>query len=126
MRRIGVTVIFFVLSIGMLVNVIFLKDTNNLTDETTIEKSGTIEYVNQVIQSDDMYLEIKIKEFNTKLYISPNICAEIEPDNLNLLEKDQEIFFRIENIWKEEYEEISFVKIVSLRTLEKDVFTLED
>lgn len=38
MRRIGVTVIFFVLSIGMLVNVIFLKDTNNLTDETTNEK----------------------------------------------------------------------------------------
>lgn len=82
--------------------------------------------MNQVIQSDEMYLEIKIKEFNTMLYISPNICAEIEPDNLNLLEKDQEIFFRIENIWKEEFEEISFVKIVSLRTLEKDVFSLED
>lgn len=124
--KVFLIVLLFVISLGMMGNIFLIKNVNKQTEETTKEIKATIECINKSFQGDDICFEISVKEFDTKLYISPDVCTKINIDDIYSLQEKQEIFFRIENIWWEEFEESSFVEIVSLKTSEKNIFSLKD
>ena len=115
------SVIFFLLFVGMTINVIVIFHEEPLSKSDVTEFSATIK--------DVTFLKdcgvIEIEEEHKKLYV----LYIDEVTNLTTflaLQPGQKIYFGVENIWKPQIKEMEFIFIPSLRTDEEEIFTLDD
>lgn len=126
MKRKFIIILLFIISFGLIGNLIILQGADKLTEETTSKLEAHVASVNEITFGKEKYFEISTKEYDTILYISPELCSEVDIDHIKYLKANHKIIFRIENIWMKEFEESSFVKIVSLDTEQESIFSLEE
>lgn len=115
-----VSILCLIFSIGTYANVIFGDSADEQTEKTTTELTATIEEV-ETLDTEEIW--IYTNEYDTKFVISSGLSELIDLDDLQI---DQTIYFRIENIWLYELYESIFLQIVSLETSEKEIFSLMD
>lgn len=118
-----ISLILFVAMIGLIVS---MNKMDKLTEETTSSYTATVIGVDVVDTGVDVFAEIQTKENSTSLYISANICKKIDIDEIRNLRNGQTIFFRIENIKKQQMNTVEFINITSLKTDTKEIFSLEE
>ena len=114
------SVIFFLLFVGMTINVIVIFQEEPLSKSNVTEFSATIKDV--TVLKDCGVIEI---EEHKKLYV----LYVDEVTNLTTflaLQPGQKIYFGVENIWKPQIKEMESIFIPSLRTDEEEIFTLDD
>ena len=114
------SVIFFLLFVGMTINVIVIFQEEPLSKSDVTEFSATIKDV--TVLKDCGVIEIEEHKKLYVLYID-------EVTNLTTflaLQPGQKIYFDVENIWKPQIKEMEFIFIPSLRTDEEEIFTLDD
>ena len=114
------SVIFFLLVVGMTINVIVIFHEEPLSKSDITEFSATIKDV--TVLKDCGVIEIEEHKKLYVLYID-------EVTNLTTflaLQPGQKIYFGVENIWKPQIKEMEFIFIPSLRTNEEEIFTLDD
>lgn len=126
-KNINIILLFsaFVLlgTIGIIFSMIHIDDQ---TDNTTTYYSATVFKVEITNIKEDTFAEIYTKEYESNLRLSTNICENININDVRNLKNGQKIFFRIENLKSEQMNKVEFINIVSLKTEEKDIFTLDD
>ncbi len=118
-----ISIVFFIGSIGLL---IIMSQAYKQSEDTTTYYSATVSYINVTDTGESTYAEIYTEEYETVLEILPNICKNINMDDVKNLKIGQRIFFRIQNIKSNQMNEVFFVDIVSLRTESKDIFSLDE
>jgi len=116
--------VYFFCSIGLYV---FISSRDGTREENTRQFSATVDYAAVKEGHEDVRVEIYVKEYSASLYIDPNVSNNVNVEDFRSLKAGDKISFRIENY--NDYDELNngvFVPIVSLKTLEKDIFTLND
>ena len=114
------SVIFFLLFVGMTINVIVIFQEEPLSKSDVTEFSATIKDV--TVLKDCGVIEI---EEHKKLYVL-YIDEVANLTTFLALQPGQKIYFGVENIWKPQIKEMEFIFIPSLRTNEEEIFTLDD
>ncbi len=114
------SVIFFLLFVGMTINVIVIFQEEPLSKSDVTEFSATIKDV--TVLKDCGVIEI---EEHKKLYVL-YIDEVANLTTFLALQPGQKIYFGVENIWKPQIKEMEFIFIPSLRTDEEEIFTLDD
>lgn len=105
---------------------IFLNSIDKQTTKNTTEYIATVEKVLVTNTRQNVYIEIYTQEYNTSLYISTNISKKINIKNFSFLKKGERIFFRVSNDISEDFNELEFCNIISLKTSDKEFFSLEN
>ena len=130
MKRLNIKVIMLVMSviffIGLIGLIIIMNQAYKQSEDTTTYYSATVSYVNVTDTGESIYAQIYTEEYETVLEILPNICKNINMDDVKNLKIGQRIFFRIQSIKSNQMNEVLFVDIVSLRTESKDIFSLDE
>ena len=118
-----ISLLFFVGTIGLIIS---MSKIDKQTEDTTTFYTATVNGVEVTDTGEDIFAEIRTKEYGTSLYISKNISKNISMHDVTGLENGQVIFFGIESIKDKQMNEVKFVNIISLKTDAKDIFTLEE
>lgn len=117
-----VSLLFFFGTIG---NIIIINTINKLSEKNTTEFTATITKVVTKGTGNDEYGIIYTQEYDDKLNVY-NINEITNKKDFTELQSGQTVYFRIENVWLEKFNEINFIHIVSLRTSEKEIFSLSN
>jgi hypothetical protein len=115
----------FVLFFGMLGNVIIMNTKEKSSEVNTTEFTATIKSIEIDGEGTNEYCIIFSEEYGNKLS-TYNIRKISEISDFNRLESGQTVFFRVENIWLNQFEEMTFIPIVSIRTGEKEIVSLNN
>ena len=110
---------------GIIANIFIMNTKQNLSETNTTEFLGTVKNVATTGTGGDEYGVLCTMEYEAKLYIY-HINDFIDTSEFINLQQGQLIYFRIENAWLDTFDEINFVNIVSLRTNEKDLISLNN
>lgn len=110
---------------GIIANIFIMNTKQNLSETNTTEFLGTVKNVATTGTGSDEYGVLCTMEYEAKLYIY-HINDFIDTSEFINLQPGQLIYFRIENAWLDTFDEINFVNIVSLRTNEKDLISLNN
>ncbi len=110
---------------GIIANIFIMNTKQNLSETNTTEFLGTVKNVATTGTGGDEYGVLCTMEYEAKLYIY-HINDFIDTSEFINLQPGQLIYFRIENAWLDTFDEINFVNIVSLRTNEKDLISLNN
>ena len=113
--------IFFFGIIGLLIS---MNSIDKQTEKNTTEFMATVTNVETTDTGKNIYVEIYTEEYGDILHISTSVSKKIDMDDINNLQKGQTIIFRIENNMLDQFEKIGFGNIVSLKTSEKEIFSL--
>ena len=116
----------FMLFIGMISLLVFMGDIDRQTDETSTTYTATVTGVEITNTGKDDIVEIFTKEYDNTLHISTNISDNINLNDIKDLEHGQIIWFRIENTMAQNLNKAAFVDIISLKTDEKIIFSLDE
>lgn len=111
--------------IGSVAGLVVANTVEKLSDRNTTQFMATVKNVEIEGSGDDEYGRIHTEEYGDKLIIL-NIREIIDMNDYNSLHGGQTVFFRIENIWVDLFKEMSFIHIVSLKTSEKEVVSLNN
>lgn len=118
-----ISIFFFMVMLGLMIS---LNTIDKYTEDTTTLYTATIDIVEITDTGRNIYCKIHVSEYDTSLQISTNISKNIEIDKLKGLEKGQIIFFRIDTDKTEQMNNVAFVDIVSLRTDDIELFSLDE
>lgn len=124
--RILLVILCLVFSFGATGVWIFMNSIDKQTEENTTEFATTISKVEIIDTVENGYIEIYTNEYNYTLHISSNVSKNIDMNAVSDLQKNQTIFFRVENKMLDFLEEIDFCNIVSLRTSEHEIFSVSN
>ena len=124
--KIAIMIVSLLLFVAMIGLIISMSKIDKQTEDTTKLYTATVIGVDFANTGENMFAEIKTKEYNTSLYISTNISKNIRMDDVRNLRSGQTIFFRIENIKVQQMNKIEFINIISLKTDTKDILSLEE
>ena len=102
-----VSVIFSIGSIGL---VIMMCQSYRQTEDTTTYYSATVSNINVTHTGERTYAAIYTEEYETVLEILPNICKNINMDDVKNLKIGQRIFFRIQSIRSNQMNEVFFCR----------------
>ena len=105
--------------IGAVFLLILVNNFEKLSEHNTTEYTATVTNIEMKGSGTGEYGKIYTEEYG-ELYIY-YIRNIVDMDDFNNLQAGQTVFFRIENIW---LEKMDFIKIVSLKTAEKEMFSL--
>lgn len=89
---------------------------SDYSETNTTEFAATVKDV----EGDILYT----KEYGAELYLLAD-SEYIDWDEFRSLQSGQNVYFRIENVWLKQFETMDFCHIVSLRTDEKEIFSLD-
>ena len=118
-----ISIVSFVVAFGLIMS---MDAIDKKTKNTTVLYTATISTVDITDTGSNIYCKINIKEYDTSLQISTNISKKIKTDEFKTLKQGQTIFFRIDTHKVEQMNRVAFVDIVSLRTDDKEFFSLDD
>ena len=108
-------------TIGLLIS---MNSIDKQTEQSTTEFMATVTHVETTYTEKNTYIEVYTEEYGTMLYISTTISRKINIDDITNLQNGQKILFRVENNKLDEFEKAEFVNVVSLKTTEKEIFSL--
>lgn len=117
---------FSILFVGAIGIFITMMSIDKQTDENTTEFTAKFTKSEITDTGKSVYIEIYTEDFASTLYIPVTISKNINIDDVKMLHKSQTIYFRIENKLIKQLKEIEFCKIVSLKTEEKEIYSLSD
>ena len=125
-KRIPIILLCFslFLIIGMLGNLCFNQEYLNLTEANTVEYTATVEAVKTWEASDNTYINIITKEYNSALVVSVAVSNEMGAAFLSDLSAGDVISFRIWERTKESLEAKHMGDIVALHTAKREYFSL--
>ncbi len=127
MRKIKFTTIILVISVFFLIgtvgNMLNMIQAYHQTENNTTLYSATISKVE--INNEMMNVKIWVNEYDYYLTIPRFISEEIIDEAWNL-QIGQKIFFRIENFKVDAINSTELINIVSLKTENEDIFTLDE
>ena len=122
MRRITIVVLIFLwlFCFGMMGLVFIMNAVETLSEENTTEFTATVKSVEMKGEGTHEYGIVYSEEYGDKLS-TYSIRGIIDISDLKNIKASQIVFFRVQNIWIGQWEEMSFIPIVSLRTEEKEL-----
>jgi len=118
-----ISIVFLFGTVGIMVS---MMQIDKQTESNTTEYSATVSKVQVTDTGKSSYIEIQIEEYKSHLQISTNVSKNINIDDISNFHSGQRIFFRIKNIENNQMNNVEFVNIVSLKTEDKDIFTMDD
>lgn len=121
-----IMIIAFSLSVVFFILLISMRNIDRQTENTTTLFAATVEKTVINTATDKPHAEIHTVEYGNWFYITQNIGSNINIDDLKTLEKGEKIYFRIENKKTKDINNVIFIDIVSLKTDDKNIFTIED
>lgn len=120
------SILFLFFFFGMISLIIMMNNSEKPSEKNTTEFTATVIYVEMGGTGAEKYGVIYTEEYSsTKLNIF-NIKRIGDTNDLQNLQTGQTVFFRINNVWLDQFEEMEFVDIISLRTEEKEIFSLSN
>ena len=123
--KVFVCFLSFLYAIGFLVITVIVQSKNNQNEKNTTELIATIKDVETVDTNKEVYYLIYVEEYGYVLYISTSISRNIDVDLISDLNERDIIYFRVENESLNQ-EDATIMNIVSLKTNEYVVFSLND
>ena len=114
------SLIFFFGTIG---NVITMHNASKLTEMNTTEFTATVRSVEIDGEGTREYCIIHSYEYGDKL-ITYSIREISDISDFTKLESGETVFFRIENIWLSNFEDMIVFPIISIRTEEDEIVSL--
>lgn len=93
------------------------------TESNTIELNATINYIELIENEKENSYNIYTEEYHTSLVFSTKIM--VDQNYIDYLQKGQIIIFRFEQVWAEQFNDMQFIYIVTLRTQDKEIITLD-
>lgn len=96
------------------------------TKDDTVEYTATVSKIEINDTGKDLYIEIYTKEYDNYFLIPTGVSKHIDAEDINRIESGEEITFRVEKNMVKIMEESEFVDIVSLKTNEKNIYTLSE
>lgn len=120
------SIFFWIFTIGIAGLFVLLNNADNLTPQNTSEYIATVKRNDIKNIGEDLIIEIITEEYNIPLYISTNISNKIDISLIEGMANNDTIIFRVENHLYEKIETIGFLNIVSLKTTDNDIFSLDD
>ena len=120
------TIFFWICAIGIAGLFVLLNNTDNLTTQNTSEYIATVERSDIKNTGEDLSIEIFTEEYDIPLYVSTNISSKIDVSLIKSMTNSDTIIFRVENHLYEQIGTIDFLNIVSLKTSDNDIFSLDD
>lgn len=126
-KRTMILIIFFwICTIGIAGTFVLLNTADKHTGKNTSEYMATVEKIDITDTGKNKYIEIFTKEYDIPLYVSTNVGNKIDVSTVEALTHDDTIFFRVENDLYGQLNEIDFLNIVSLKTSDYNIFSLDD
>lgn len=102
------SLLLFVAMIGLIIS---MSKIDKQTEDTTTFYTATVIGVDVTNTGENIFAEIRTKEYDTALYISTNISKNIRMDDVRNLRNGETIFFGIENIKVHQMNKVEFVNI---------------
>lgn len=121
-----IIVLSFLLFAGTVGIIISMHKIDKQTADSAALYTATVKSADIIDTEKNISAEIHTKEYDTSLYVSVNICKNINTDDIKNLKNGQKIFFRIENSKAKQMNKVDFLDIVSLKTDSKEIFSLEE
>lgn len=115
--------VLFLITLGLS---IFTFKADRQSENTTAYYQATIKSVEIVESSDVKYAQIYTDQYRTVLYITSNIYDSIDKSCLKTLTEGEAIYFRINNEKSKQFNKVEFLDIVSLKTDDAEIFSLDD
>lgn len=129
MKRKKLTVVVLVFSILSFIATvggsIVASTVETISEKNTTEYTATVTSVKIEGSGTDKYGRICTEEYGDKLLISVSKKL-VDMNDFENIQAGQTVFFRIQNVWVESFEEMDFVIIVSLKTEEKEILSLSN
>ena len=119
-----VSILLVVLSGGM-IGIVIMINTTEYSEINTTEFTATVRGVEIKGEDTHTHYIIYSEEYGDKLN-TYNIRRIGDISDFDNLKKGQTVFFRMENIWLNQYEDMTFFPIISIRTEEKEIVSLSD
>ena len=120
-------VIYSILFVLAVVNLIKMIVIYSQTENTTTLYSATVKKSPVTsMGGDGIYARIKTEENISEFVLLPYVNEKINIDDVTDLQSGQKIFFRIRNSEVKRMNKADFINIVSLKTEEKDIFSLDE
>lgn len=118
-----ISLVFFFGVIGIIIS---LNSVDKLTTQNTKEFDAVIEKIELTDTGESLYITIYTKEPDKQLNLSTSVSKKISKSKIESLHKGDIVFFRIENDMINQFENSGFGNIVSLKTPEKEILSLDD
>ena len=118
-----ISLVLFVVMVGLLIS---MHRVDKQTTDTVSFYTATVTDVKIINSGKNASVEIHMEEFDMYLYITQEVCRNIELNDIKNLRNGQTIYFGIEKAKVQYMNTAEFVDIISLRTDTSDIFTLKD
>ncbi len=115
-----------VLCVGTLCLAVMIRNNATLAEENTTLCFATVHSVEITDMGEGVFAEIYTKEYDNPLYLSTNIGEYLPMEVVQSLKNGQSLWFRVENAHDSQIDAVDFIPIVSLKTDEKEIFSLAD
>jgi hypothetical protein len=127
MKRKRMIVFALVLSLifffGLIGNMIIMHNSAKLTEMNTTEFEATVRSIEIYGEGTREYCIIHSEEYGDKL-ITYSIRGISDISDFDRFKSGQTVFFRVENIWLNQFEELTVFPIVSIRTENEEIVSL--
>ena len=121
------TIVILIMSLwlilGGIAGLTVMTNIEKPSDDNTIEFMATVKNVEIRVLNSSKDGVVRTEEYSTILVV-PNVEKTVDINDFNNLQSGQTIFFKIDNIWADQFEEMMGCQIVSLRTEKKEILTL--
>jgi len=127
MKRKNLAVVALIFSLlfffGAVAGLIVASTVEKISEKNTTEYTATVINAKTEKSETSEYGEIYTEEYGTKLLV-PLSKELVDKDDFTNIQAGQTIFFRIDNVWVEQFEQVDFIYIFSLKTAEKELLSL--
>lgn len=119
-------IIIVIIQIGLIGLFSMMTKSHMLTNDNTKEYIATFNYIQLNSSNDKTEAFISINEYDTLLYIPKDIFENIHSNKMMDIKKGQEISFRIENHYIEQFGSAPILSIVELKTTNNVIYSIEE
>ena len=116
-----ISIIFFFGSIG---NVIIMNKIEKLSVVNTTEFAATVKSVGIAGEGTHEYCIVYSEEYGNKLS-TYDIRGITDIDDFSSLKKGEKVYFRTNNNWIDNFEEMKFIPVLTVRTEKEDIVSLD-
>lgn len=118
-----ISLIFFCGIIGIIIT---LNSIDKLAVKNTTEFNAIVKKIEITEAGENLYINIYTKEPEKTLNISTSVSRKISRSDIESLQEGEVIVFRIENNMIKRFENNGFGSVVSIKTDEKEILSLDD
>ena len=105
--------------------IVMINDDDKKSETNTDEFEATLTKVNVIESEGEIEVSIITDEFNALLTVDCPVTENVA-NHFRALKAGKTVYFRIDDVWSEQIDDIQFVSIVALQTDNRDILTLSD